>query len=247
MSNSYFQGSAGCNLQPEMLPGPQTGQTGQVRRGQDIFSLPPRRRECESSGLQPSRRWRDRGRGTALAPPRLAARTLHSLPPPSLELRRTQPLKLRRRQRAARAGGALQWWLLRVVVGTSMTSALCHRFLFLTTSKKAVCNAGGATPQGGAHALRSATPRARIPSSHPPPRSPPHANPLLARLVSFMGASLRVALGERDEGKGERSVEQFCVCALRSRGVVAGACELVHGSRHVVCPKFWQLGLELGL
>ena len=43
---------------------------------------------------------------TALAPPRLAARTLHSLPPPSLELRRTQPLKLRRRQRAARAAVA---------------------------------------------------------------------------------------------------------------------------------------------
>ena len=50
-------------------------------------------------------------------------------------------------------------------------------------------------PQSGAHALPSATPAPRIRSSHPPPRSPPHANPLLALLVSLGAASLRVALG----------------------------------------------------
>ena len=69
-----------------------------------------------------------------------------------------------------------------------------------------------ATPPPAAQHLRVAPTRARIPSSHPPPRSPPHANPLVARLVSLVGASLRVALGERDKGKGESLAPDAVAC-----------------------------------
>ena len=48
-------------------------------------------------------------------------------------------------------------------------------------------------PRAAPTALLSATPAPRIRSSHPPPRSPPHANPLLALLVSLGAAPVRVA------------------------------------------------------
>ena len=81
-----------------------------------------------------------------------------------------------------------------------------------------------APPQSGAHALPSATPAPRTRSSHPPPRSPPHANPLLALLVSLGAASLRVALGvvrmERGSanGEGDLGAPAFRVPALRCAG-----------------------------
>ena len=76
-----------------------------------------------------------------------------------------------------------------------------HNAQAILAAPRSESSTAAAPPQSGAHALPSATPAPRTRSSHPPPRSPPHANPLLALLVSLVGASLRVALGEGDEGK----------------------------------------------
>ena len=43
-------------------------------------------------------------------------------------------------------------------------------------------------------------------------------------------AARKFLFRQRDGGKGERSIEQFCVSALRCRGLVAGACGLSYVS-----------------
>ena len=70
-----------------------------------------------------------------------------------------------------------------------------HNAQAILAAPRSESSTAAAPPQSGAHALPSATPAPRTRSSHPPPRSPPHANPLLALLVSLGAASLRVALG----------------------------------------------------
>ena len=68
-----------------------------------------------------------------------------------------------------------------------------HNAQAILAAPRSESSTAAAPPQSGAHALPSATPAPRIRSSHPPPRSPPHANPLLALLVSLGAAPVRVA------------------------------------------------------
>ena len=82
-------------------------------------------------------------------------------------------------------------------------------FLFLTTSKKASVQRRRRDTSGWRPRASERDPRARIPSSHPPPRSPPHANPLLALLVSLGAAPVRVAHTPTHDHLRERSVTSF--------------------------------------